>query len=132
VSFAAQHLLLPLAFWPLQPPAGPVGPALPRITQDRGCDQPATGSNEIVVCGESSEDSPYRIPKEFRGQGLIEDRHASWDTRIRDQEALERFSNQNIGPSGITQHSRQVDCQWRVARQEMRGERPDCGKGKSF
>ena len=128
---------LTIAAWLVQPAAvagasqpstivGPPAPAEPRCSTNAAQD-------EIVVCGERyDEDSPYRIPRQFRGQGLIEDRHVSWDTRFRDQEALERFSNQNIGASGITQRSRQVDCEWRVARQQLRGERPDCGKGINF
>ncbi|HEY0114293.1 MAG TPA: hypothetical protein VGB54_01095, partial [Allosphingosinicella sp.] len=96
-------------------------------------DRRGSEEGEIVVCGQTyDENSPYRIPREFRGRGLTEDRHISWDTRTRDQEALERFSNQNSGPSGIYRHSRQVDCEWRVARQQLRGERPDCGKGIGF
>jgi hypothetical protein len=115
-----------------QPPGAADPPASIRIVpRDRGCD-PASSSDEIVVCGRRDEDSPYRIPREFRDRVSTDDAHASWDLRIRDQEAIERFSNQTDGPFGVYRHSREVDCQWRIARQELRGERPDCGRGKPF
>jgi hypothetical protein len=104
---------------------------VPIVPPERDC-SPAEDPDEIVVCGESSEDSPYRVPQQFRNQRSDADRDASWDARIRDQEALERFSNQTDGPFGVYRQSRELDCQWRAARQELRGERPDCGRGLPF
>jgi hypothetical protein len=109
-------------------PAQPQGPLvlLPRVTPEPGCEVSAD-PDEVVVCGESSENSPFRIPEQFRSQPSHDDADASWDARTRDQEALERFSSQNVGPSGLSQHSRQTHCQWLAARQEAQGRRPDCG-----
>jgi hypothetical protein len=114
-----------------QPVAGPPYPP-PEIGERPEC---GTGHqpDEIVVCGETTDSSRYRIPQELRERRRTHnDTHASWDARIRDQESLERFSNQNDGPFGIYRRSREIDCQWRVARQELRGERPDCGTGLPF
>lgn len=110
-------------------------PPPPRPAQNQNCTTPEN-PDELVVCGQRQappdENSPYRIPRELRQQRQIDDEHVSWDTRTRDLEAAERFSSQNVGASGMSQHSRQVDCQWRVARQEARGERPDCGRSNGF
>lgn len=95
-------------------------------------DAPDLDAKEIVVCGKREEDSRYRIPDELIDLPSTESRHASWDVQVRDAEALERFSNQNDGRSGISRHSRQIDCEWRVARQQIRGARPDCGEGIPF
>lgn len=115
---------------PAQPGWGQtVGPPLPRVVTQERCPEPTPGSDEIVVCGRSNEeDSPYRIPRALRDRGPIGDREMSWDARTRDMEALERFSSQNVGPSGMSQHSRQVDCEWRAARQLAQGRQPDCGR----
>ncbi|WP_166039623.1 hypothetical protein [Sphingosinicella sp. YJ22] len=109
--------------------AGPevAGPPLPRIVQRQRC-QASDDPDEVVVCGQSQENSPYRIPRELRDTGEVRDEHASFDAQTRDMEALERFSSQNIGHSGMSQHSRQVDCEWRAARQVAAGRRPDCGR----
>ncbi|MFN3727582.1 MAG: hypothetical protein ACK4SZ_14910 [Allosphingosinicella sp.] len=103
------------------------GPPLPRIVQRQRCQQ-SDDPDEVVVCGQNHENSPYRIPRELRDTGEINDEHASFDAQTRDLEALERFSSQNIGHQGIAQHSRQVDCEWRAARQVAAGRRPDCGR----
>lgn len=114
-------------------PAQPtlMGPIVPRARSQRTCEQPdpdSQGSDEIVVCGQDSENSPYRIPRALRQrQNQIEDSGMSWDARTRDMEAMERFSSQNVGPSGISQRSRQIDCEYRVARQIAQGRQPDCG-----
>lgn len=111
-------------------PAGAqqVGPPAPPPAPDPRCGQtPPDNEEEIVVCGRAEdEDSPYRIPRQFRNQEPIEDEDASWSSRVQDEESISRFSSQNVGPSGMSQRSRQVDCEWRAARQQARGERPDC------
>ena len=111
---------------------GPPAP-LPKVIPDQRCREPdpnADPEEEIVVCGQNPDNSPYRIPRELRDTGVIEDRHVSWDTQIRDAESLERFSGQTIGAAGLNHHSRQVDCEWRAARQIAAGRRPDCGRGR--
>jgi hypothetical protein len=116
----------------LQPP-GQIGPPVPPPARPRTSEETPPEDGEIVVRGERyDENSPYRVPMQFRNQRSDEDRHASWDARWRDEEALGRFSDQTVGPFGALQRSRQTDCEWRAARQEMRGERPDCGKGMPF
>jgi hypothetical protein len=61
-----------------------VGPVLPRVTEKPDCKE-RQNDEEIVVCGERyDEDSPYRIPRELRNRGPVEDRHQSWDARVRD------------------------------------------------
>lgn len=104
------------------------GPSLPRFTAEPTC--PAEGaadSEEIVVCGRrNEEDSPYRVPRELRDAGPIEDRHAAWGARVRDEQSLGRFSDQTVGPFGYLQRSRQMDCEWRAARQIAQGRQPDC------
>jgi len=110
---------------PLEPEMS--GPPVPRIVQRQRCQQ-SDDPDEVVVCGQDHENSPYRIPRELRDTGEISDEHASFDAQTRDLEALERFSSQNIGHQGIAQHSRQVDCEWRAARQVAAGRRPDCGR----
>jgi hypothetical protein len=116
---------------PSQPAPALMGPVVPRPrTTRRQCEEPDPNADqsEIVVCGERSDDSPYRIPRGLRDQGLIEDRDMSWDARTRDMEAVERFSSQTVGPAGMSQRSRQVDCEWRAARQIAQGRQPDCGR----
>jgi hypothetical protein len=116
--------LLLLAPVPLAAQA--VGPPLPSPARQQSCPEKPADSDEIVVCGQSEEDSPYRVPPQFRNQESMQDRDASWTTRVRDEQSLGRFSGQNDGPAGISRHSRQVDCEWRVARQIAQGQRPDC------
>jgi hypothetical protein len=110
-------------------PATPeiAGPPLPRIVQQQRCQQ-SDDPDEVVVCGQDHENSPYRIPRELRDTGEVRDEHASFDAQTRDLETLERFSGQNIGHQGMAQHPRQVECEWRAARQVAAGRRPDCGR----
>lgn len=108
-------------------PAPMMGPPAP-IVKDQKCEQPEPGSDEVVVCGENLEDSPYRIPRELRHRETHEDSSASWSARVQDEQSLARYSNQNVGASGMSQRSRQVDCEWRVARQQAEGRRPDCNR----
>lgn len=123
--------LLPIAGAAAGQTVGPPAPA--PIVKQPDCDPEAAEDNEIVVCGDRyDENSPFRVPKQFRNQRSDEDRHASWTARIQDEESLSQFGSQTVGPSGYLQNSRQRDCEWRAARQEMRGERPDCGKGQKF
>lgn len=111
---------------PPAPVVDPPAPA-PRASRPPCPEQPVVGE-EIVVCGERyDENSPYRVPQQFRNQRSDEDSHASWTARVNDEEAVGRFSDQTVGPFGYLQRSRQRDCEWRAARQEARGRRPDCG-----
>lgn len=105
-----------------QPPSAD-GP-LTRIVPDLDCGAPST-QDEIVVCGRRDSEA-YRIPKQFRDLPTFEDRDASWSTRLKDEGSLRRYSDQMVGPSGYLQYGRQLDCQWRVHMQQLRGERPDC------
>jgi hypothetical protein len=106
-----------------QPVVGPPAP----ITAKPDCPPPDPGSEEIVVCGERyDEDSPYRIPRELRDRGPVEDQHQSWDARVRDLESVDRYSGQTVGPFGYLQNSRQRDCEWRAERQMAQGRQPDC------
>ena len=103
-----------------------VGPPAP-ITAKPDCPPPDPGSEEIVVCGERyDEDSPYRIPRELRNRGPVEDRHQSWDARVRDLESVEQYSSQTVGPWGYLQNSRQRNCEWLADRQLAQGRQPDC------
>jgi len=115
-----------LAAAPLARAQPPVGPRAP-ITAQRECPPPDPTSNEIVVCGERyDEDSPYRIPRELRERGQIDQRHQSWDARVRDLETLDRYSSQTVGPFGYLQNSQQRDCEYRAARQQAQGRQIDC------
>jgi hypothetical protein len=108
-----------------QPPAT-VGPPVPGPIVPRSRDCGPAAPDEIVVCGESSEDSPYRIPREFRDLPSDLDRDASSSARTWDNDTLMRNEDQVSGPFAYMNNSRQLDCQWRVARQEAQGRRPDC------
>lgn len=106
-----------------------MGPVVPRpVVTQRQCEEPDPNSEEMLVCGQRGDNSPYRIPRELRNQGIVEDSEMSWDARTRDMEAVERFSSANVGPSGMTQNARQRDCEWRAARQIAQGRQPDCGR----
>ena len=107
-----------------------VGPPAPApLAPQRECRDRSAGDAEIVVCGQPyDENSPYRIPTEFRNQRSDDDAHASWDARWRDEEAVARFDGQTIGPFGYLQRGREMYCDWLGARQEAQGRRPDCGR----
>ena len=111
-----------------QPAAiGPPAPT-PRATPERDCRTPED-QGEIVVCGEPyDENSPYRVPQEFRNQRSDDDADASWDARFRDESELSRFGDQTVGPFGYLQRSQQLRCQWLAERQAAQGRRPDCGR----
>lgn len=82
----------------------------------------------MVVTGERyDENSPYRVPQQFRNLRSDDDRDASSTARINDLESLERFGSQTVGQHGWMQGSRQRECQWRAERQMAQGRRPDCG-----
>jgi hypothetical protein len=104
-------------------PAPPVPEPPPRP-----CRAGPAGDGEIVVCGRPyDENSPYRIPTEFRDRPSHDDADASWDPRWRDEEAVARFGGQTVGPFGYLQRGRQMHCNWLAERQEAQGRRPDCG-----
>jgi hypothetical protein len=105
-----------------------VSVTMPRIVPEEACPERPERPDEIVVCGQREEESPYRVPQEFRGQTSHEDRDASWDARVRDEEALQRFGSQNVGPFGYLQRGREMYCGWLAERQVAQGRRPDCGR----
>lgn len=105
------------------PPAPP-----PRRPPGQECTGEPGPDGEMVVCGERyDENSPYRVPQQFRNQRSDDDRDASWTARINDEEAMARFGDQTVGPFGYLQGRRQRECEWRAERQEAQGRRPDCG-----
>ena len=114
------------------PPApamvGPPAPVAPR-PRTEGEEPPEEGEDgEMVVTGERyDENSPYRVPMQFRNQRSDDDQDASWTSRVNDEEAVQRFGSQTVGQSGWLQGSRQRECQWRAERQMAQGRRPDCG-----
>lgn len=118
---------------PVPPQIGPPAPAparprTPDAAEEGAEDGPPGEDGEMVVTGERyDENSPYRVPMQFRNLRSDDDRDASSTARINDQEALERFGSQTVGPFGYLQAGRQRDCEWRAARQEAQGRRPDCG-----
>jgi hypothetical protein len=122
---AATLLLTAAPLVHAQPVVGPPAPAKPKPD----CKPSDPDSNEIVVCGEREpydEDSPYRIPRELRNRGPVEDRHQSWDARVRDLESAEQWSSQTVGPFGYMQRTRQQNCEWLAERQLAQGRQPDC------
>lgn len=120
-SVAAAHVAV------LAPPADPARPALamPRIVAEEKCER-GSPEAEIVVCGRSNRDKSYRIPEELREQPALDRRDASWATRARDERSLQRYSDQMVGSGGYLQHSRQIDCEWRMERQAIEGKPLDC------
>jgi hypothetical protein len=124
-------LLAALALLPLSHAAAgaqQVGPpAPPPASPQRECGENPADDGEIVVCGRRyDEDSPYRIPRELRGRGQIEQRHQSWDARVRDLESLDQYSSQTVGQFGYLQNAQQRDCEYRAARQQAQGRQIDC------
>ncbi len=113
-------VLVPLAQAPTQSTV-----ATPRIVPDTQCEDRPEGE-DIVVCGRRDRNNDYRIPEPLREQPSSDPRNVSWAARAKDEASLQRFSDQTTGPAGYLQHNRQVDCEWRAARQEMQGKRPDC------
>lgn len=106
-----------------QPVVGPPAP----ITAKPECKPSDPHSEEIVVCGERyDEDSPFRIPRELRDRGPVEDRHQSWDARVRDLESVDQYGSQTVGQFGYLQNSRQRNCEWLAERQLAQGRQPDC------
>lgn len=104
-----------------------IGPVAPPITQRPDCPEQSADQEEIVVCGERyDEDSPYRIPRELRNRGPVEDRQMSWDARVRDLESVNQYGSQTVGPFGYLQRSRQMNCEWLAERQLSQGRQPDC------
>lgn len=123
LAFLAQ----PAVVGPPAPAPAVVGPPAPAAPRPESEEQPGE-DGEMVVTGERyDENSPYRVPMQFRNQRSDDDRDASWTARINDEEAVARFGDQTVGPFGYLQRGRQRDCEWRAARQEAQGRRPDCG-----
>lgn len=118
---------------PAPPQIGPPAPAPARprtsdAAEEGAEDAPPGESEEMVVTGERyDENSPYRVPMQFRNQRSDDDRDASWSARINDEEAMARFDNQTVGQGGGMRALRQQECQWRAERQQAQGRRPDCG-----
>ena len=135
VLLAATLLLLdqPAVVGPPVPvQIGPPAPAPVRPRPPEGAEgaegEPPGEDGEMVVTGERyDENSPYRVPMQFRNLRSDDDRDASSTARINDLESLERFGSQTVGPFGYLQAGRQRDCEWRAARQQAQGRRPDCG-----
>ena len=74
----------------------------PGPTREQAC--PEQEGEDVVVCGRPyDENSPFRVPRQFRGQRSDDDRHASWEARWRDEQILGAFSGQTVGPSGYLQ-----------------------------
>jgi hypothetical protein len=121
----ATSLLLGAPLAQAQPVVGPPAPVKPKPD----CKPSDPDSEEIVVCGERErydEDSPYRIPRELRNRGPVDDRQQSWDARVRDLESANQWSSQTVGPFGYMQRSRQQNCEWLAERQVSQGRQPDC------
>jgi hypothetical protein len=99
----------------------------PRILDGLDCQFSSPSDSEVVVCGRRSPNgNRYRIPAELRDNGPVDARNESPVAQRREQDSLDRFGAQTVGPGGYLQHSRQVDCDWRAARQELQGRQPDC------
>ena len=111
------------------PPApAPVRPRPAEGVQEGAEEEQPGEDGEMVVTGERyDENSPYRVPMQFRNQRSDDDRDASWTSRVNDEEAVQRFGSQTVGQSGWLQGSRQRECEWRAERQMAQGRRPDCG-----
>ena len=112
-----------------QPPAV-IGPPVPppRPTRQQDCSDQPGPDGEMVVCGERyDENSPYRIPREFRGERSDDDVNSSWAARVNDEEAIGRFGDGFSASTSAQAAQRQRDCKYRADRQIAQGRRPDCG-----
>ena len=119
----AASLLIGVPAAQAQPVVGPPAP----ITPKPECKPSKPGDEEIVVCGERYDpDSPYRIPRELRNRGPVDDRQMSWDARVRDLDSVTQYGSQTVGPFGYMQRSRQQNCEWLAERQIAQGRQPDC------
>jgi hypothetical protein len=101
-------------------------PALLHIVDEGRCAPSSGTDDEVVVCGRRRTPDRYRIPEQLRDRGPIDARSESPVAARREADSLDRFGAQMIGPGGYLQHSRQVDCEWRAARQALQGRQPDC------
>jgi hypothetical protein len=88
--------------------AGPALPATPKskVAAVAPC-PPKRNANEVVVCGQSDEDPPYRLPKTFRDQGFRVDGAADSVSRERHKlmdagAAMGTGSCSSVGPGGWT------------------------------
>ena len=121
---ARRFVLVPVALAIAQPAPAQLAPfSLPRALEDTHC--PTGADSAIVVCGRR-DPSRYRIPESLRDDGPIDARSESPVAARREADSLDRYGAQTVGPGGYLQHSRQVDCDWRVARQTLQGRQPDC------
>ena len=78
------------------------------------------------MCGRRRDSDRYRVPIELRDAGPIDSRSQSRVAAQREERSLDQFSAQSVGPGGYLQHSRQIDCEWRAARQTLQRRQPDC------
>lgn len=122
---------LRLAFAPAalaiaQPAIGQPATTFPRAIDDGRCAPSPGADDEVTVCGRRGENDRYRVPAELRDHGPIDARSESPVAARREEGSLERFGAQTVGPGGYLQHSRQIDCAWRAARQTLQGRQPDC------
>ena len=90
------------------------------------CAAPSGTEAEITICGRRRENERFRVPTELRNTGPIDARNQSPVAARREEGSLDRFGAQTVGPGGYLQHSRQIDCEWRAARQTLQGRQPDC------
>lgn len=103
-------------------------PTFKLVDPNADCRRQVADSDDIVVCGRKDESSQYRIPPDLRGTGPIDSRNTSRVARNRDDEVRSRYGSQTVGPSGYLQYSRQIDCEWRVARQQAQSRQLDCNR----
>lgn len=78
-----------------------------------GCEDLATSSDEILVCGRRDGDA-FRVPESGRPPTGGE----SWTARSRDMMERGLFDGQTVGPNGYLRYSRQTDYEWRQDRRE--------------
>ena len=123
---ALRLIPVPAALAAANPVAQPAPLALPRMIVVVRCVPSSATDNEVTVCGRRDGDVRYRIPAELRDNGRIDARNESRVAAEREERSLERFGAQTVGPGGLFQYSRQIDCEWRAARQTLQGRQPDC------
>jgi hypothetical protein len=124
----ALRLLIAPAFLAIaQPGVGQSSPMVfPHVIDDARCAPSSAADNDVTVCGRRRETDRYRVPIELRDNRPIDARNESPVAAQREERSLDRFSAQTVGPGGYLQHSRQIDCEWRAARQTLQGRQPDC------
>jgi hypothetical protein len=105
-----------------------VDPETGRLSLDPAC--PETGGEEIVICGQPTGPSPYRLPPTRPGHPGEENR--AWSARAHDLAEASRTidSNSTVGSAGQTGWRAQLLREWaearrEIARQREREERPE-------